>query len=121
MRRAVRGAVPGIAVAIKRFGTGVALRLRVFDFIRKRPRPFIPTEQPPRVQRDSHGEGLGFPGFTKDWPVGVARNTGNGTGCVVGGLGSHQARSRYGSQASIETFKLGSDACPHNSPPSNVT
>src|SRR5882724_7738302 len=143
MWRAVRGAIPGVAVANKRFGTGdslfgnklfksrqpmpiiglagvgVAVRLRALDFIRKRPRPFVPTKEPARVQRDRHGEGLGFPWFTKDRPVGVARKVGNGASHVAGGLGSHQAHSRYGSQASIETIRLGSDALPHSSPPSN--
>src|ERR1700733_3803770 len=69
MRRAIRGVVPGIAIAVQGFGSGDPLRrdqfferrepvpvvgfagvgiaalLRALDFFRERGRPFIPAEQ----------------------------------------------------------------------------
>jgi len=79
-----------------------AVCLSAFDFIRSAPAPFVPTEQHAQRAADRHGEVLGFQGFAKRRPVGVARNAWErrgGWGRINGGLGSHQARPRYGSQA----------------------
>src|ERR1700730_14503264 len=145
VRRAVGGVIPGIAIAIECFvcydalgrdqllqrrqpmpviglpGVGIALGLRALDLAGKRVGPFSPGEQSTTMQRERHRKGLRLPRFAKHRPVVVTRNAGHGTGCFERGGCIHHAASRYGSNASMDIFTVGSASGPHNSAPSNTT
>ena len=68
----------------------------------------VPGEYAALVQGQRHRKGLGFPGFAKNRPFGIAGNAGHGAGCMACCGEIHHAGSRYGSNASIETFSVGS-------------
>ena len=98
VRRAVGGMVPGVAVARERgrvghallgddalervepvpviglAGVGIAGRLRALDLVRQGRRPFGPGEQPARVQRERHREGLRLPRLAEHRAFRVARD-----------------------------------------------
>src|SRR5215218_10599635 len=147
MWRAVRSVVPGVSIPKLGFGAcdtlgrnkvlqssepmlvvsvtnvGVPQRLGSFYLVSQRRGPFVPTEYAASVQCHGHSKGLRFPRLTKHGPILVTRNTGKCAGRLGGSMRIelHQARSRYGSQASTETCRFGSPSLPHNSCPSNFT
>src|SRR5882724_1222257 len=144
MGRAVGGMVPGVAVAMLGFEgcdtlrrdqflecrepmaviglaiVGVTARLRALDFIGKRCGPLVPGEQAALMQRERHRKGLRFPGFAEYRPFIVAGDIRQGVGCTHRGSVVH-AGSRYGSNASMDIFTVGSASGPHSSVPSNTT
>src|SRR5215831_17379990 len=144
VRRAVGGMVPGVAVAMERLprchalfrhqsfqsrqpvpvigfaGVGVASRLRALNLLAKRRGPLLPGEDAAPMQRHRHGEGVRLPGFAEHRAVVIAWNARdvrlrNLARCIP------HAGSRYGSNASIEIFTVGSPSLPQSSAPSNTT
>ncbi len=75
---AFEGREPMVVVGFA--GVGIAGGLGFFNFLAKHRGPLGPDEQTFFVQRQRHGERMGFPGRAKDWAVCVARNAGNGFG-----------------------------------------
>src|SRR5690606_1852557 len=145
VRRAVAGAVPRIAIAMQRIGrrdaflrdkalecrapvqaiglagVGIARGLRALDLAGARRRPFRPGEQGASVQRHRHGEGLRLPRLAEHRALVVARNARHALRGALDGSVIHQTFSRYGSNASIDTFSAGSASSPHNSRASSTT
>jgi hypothetical protein len=143
VRRAVSRVIPGMLIARERrrvghaflghqplqrvepmpivglAGVGIARRLRPLDLVGKRRGPLRPGEQPALIQRERHREGLRLPRLAEHRPLGIAWNARDGG--ARGGSGVHHAGSRYGSNASIEIFTVGSASAPHNSAESNAT
>ena len=67
-----------------------------------------------------HRKGLRFPGFAKHRSVVIAGDAGQGAGRLRCGR-VHHAGSRYGSNASMDIFTVGSASGPHSSAASNTT
>src|SRR5205807_6563673 len=101
-------------------GVGIALRLRPLDLFGERCRPFGPGEQATLMQGQRHRKGLRLPRCAEHRAIIVAGDAGEGTGRLTRG-GVRHAGSRYGSNASIDIFTVGSASAPHNSVPSNTT
>src|SRR3954463_5462960 len=101
-------------------GVWIAAGLGTLDFAGKGGGPFVPGEQSALMQRQRHGKGLRLPGFVEHRAVIIARNPWHGFGRARGG-GVHHAASKYGSNASIDIFTVGSASTPHSSTPSNTT
>src|SRR5580704_7443135 len=108
-------------VIISLAGVGIAGGLRLLDLVAERCRPFLPGEQAAPVERQRQRERFRFPRLAEHRPVVIAWDASDrlrrAQRCGVGG----HAGSRYGSNASIETFSVGSEFSPHNSRPSNST
>src|SRR5215470_107078 len=148
VRRAVGSAVPGVVIArelggaahalgrdetfqrvepvmiVGLAGVGIARRLGTLDLLAERRRPFGPGEHAARMQRERHGEGLRFPRLAEYRTFSVAGNARHRGGGAAGSGAidrGHDASSRYGSNASIDTLSVGSPSSPHNSRPSNTT
>ena len=100
-----RKPVPVIGLA----GVGIARFLRALDLLCERRRPFVPREQSAFMQGERHREGMRLPRLAEDRAIGVRRDAGNGSGRAprLVGIERSHAGSRYGSQASTDTFTLG--------------
>src|SRR5581483_4081272 len=120
-------------------GVGIACGLRLLDLVRKHCSPFGPLEQAAVIQMQRHGECLRFPWFAEHRTFRIARDAGyslngvarcsgvyfvhdtpvsfrpGGRGPRVPERGNPYAGSRYGSNASIDTFSVGSASGPHSS------
>src|SRR4051794_6011249 len=100
---------------------GIARALCALDLLGERGRPLRPGEQSPLVQCERHREGLRLPRLAKHRAVRVARDARHFPRGALCGGSVHQARSRYGSNASMETFSVGSASAPQSSRASNTT
>src|SRR5215471_2171417 len=144
VRRAVGGMVPGVAVAMehlrRRYSlfrhqpfqcrqpvsvigfarVGVASRLRALDLFTKHRDPLLQGEHAAPMQRHRHSKGVRLPGFAEDRAIVMAWNARDFPGRNLAGCIAH-AGSRYGSNASIEIFVVGSPSLPQSSAPSNTT
>src|SRR5580692_8125875 len=136
--------VPGVAVAVERLrrrhalgrdqplqrrepmpiiglaGIGIAFRLSALDLFGQRRGPFFPDEEAALVQRMRHGKGLRLPGLAKYRAIIVARKARHRAGRTRRGR-VHHAASRYGSNASMDIFNVGSASAPQSSTASNTT
>src|SRR4051794_13001873 len=145
MRRAIRRMVPGMLVArecgsigqaligdealecvepvtiVGLAGVGIACALSTLDLRRECRGPLRPGEQPAFVQRQRHRERLRLPRLAEDRSVRIPRDARDFLRGALCRCCVHHAGSRYGSNASIETFTVGSASAPHSSRPSNTT
>src|ERR1700675_88025 len=145
MRRSLAGALPGVARARQHVpvgeafggddalergepvmvigfaGVGIAGGLRLFDLVAERRRPFLPGEKSAFVERQRQRERLRLPRRAEYRPFGIAGNALHGLRRAERSCTGAHAGSRYGSNASIDTFREGSALSPHNSRPSNST
>src|SRR5580704_600495 len=134
--------VPGVAVTVERLRrrhalgrdqplqrrepmpiiglAGIAFRPSALDLFGQRRGPFFPDEEAALVQRKRHGKGLRLPGLAKYRAIIVARKARHRAGRTRRGRVDHAA-SRYGSNASMDIFNVGSASAPQSSTASNTT
>src|SRR5690242_7338127 len=118
---ALKGGEPMAVISLA--GIGIAGRLRLLDLIAERCRPFAPGEDTALVERNRQCKGFRLPRRPKNWAITISWDA----KLVIPAERAERFRvsahavSKYGSNASIETFSEGSALSPHNSRPSNST
>src|SRR5437899_1094275 len=120
MRGAIRGALPGVVIALerRRFGdtlagdhafkrlepvtivglasVWIAGELRRLDFFAQHRGPLVPAEQPALMERHHDREGFRLPRLAKYRPFGVAGKAGHGPRRLPRGSGINRADAGHG-------------------------